>query len=74
MSYIEQPEATAVHPRGSGDRMARLIDRLDPLRDFNFEHFRMRHMVAELLRPGLPPGVDAPDFELPSRPTGRRCG
>ena len=66
MSYIEQPEATAVHPRGSGDRMARLIDRLDPLRDFNFEHFRMRHMVAELLRPGLPPGVDAPDFELPS--------
>mgnify|MGYP001102408892 CR=1 FL=1 len=43
-----------------------LIDHLDPSEDFNFEHFRMRHMVAELLRPGLPPGREAPDFELPS--------
>jgi hypothetical protein len=42
----------------------RLVDRLDPSRDFNFEHFRMRHMLAELLRPGLPPGTEAPDFEL----------
>jgi hypothetical protein len=42
------------------------IDLLDPARDLNFTHFRMRHMVAELLRPGLPPGSEAPDFELPS--------
>jgi AhpC/TSA family len=42
------------------------IDRLDPTDDFNFRHFRMRHMVAELLRPGLAPGAEAPDFELPS--------
>jgi hypothetical protein len=44
----------------------RLVERLDPVEDFNFRHFRMRHMLAELLRPGLPPGCEAPDFELPS--------
>lgn len=43
-----------------------MIDRLDPARDLNFGHFRARHMVAELLRTGLPPGGEAPDFELPS--------
>ena len=45
---------------------ARLVDLLDPIEDFNFRHFRMRHMAAELLRPGLSPGREAPDFELPS--------
>jgi hypothetical protein len=44
----------------------RAIDLLDPPDDVNFRHFRMRHMVAELLRPGLPPGREAPGFELPS--------
>jgi hypothetical protein len=48
------------------DRAERLIDHLDPSEDFNFEHFRMRHMLAELLRPGLRPGREAPDFKLPS--------
>ena len=43
-----------------------LVDVLDPDRDFNFRHFRMRHMLAELLRPGLAPGSEAPDFALPS--------
>jgi AhpC/TSA family len=51
--------------RGAG-RSTRLIDLLDPCEDFNFRHFRMRHMLAELLRPGLPPGRQAPDFELAS--------
>ena len=51
------------YPRG---RSERLIDLLDPVEDFNFRHFRMRHMVAELLRVGLPPGCDAPEFELAS--------
>ncbi len=46
--------------------MTRLIDRLDPSEDFNFKHFRMRHMLAELLRPGLPTGTEAPHCELPS--------
>ena len=45
---------------------ARLIDRLDPIEEFNFRHYRTRHTVAELLRSGLPPGSQAPDFELPS--------
>jgi hypothetical protein len=43
-----------------------LIERLDPIDDFNFQHFQMRHMVAELLRFGLAPGTEAPDFELQS--------
>jgi hypothetical protein len=47
-------------------RSVRLIELLDPIEDFNFRHFRMRHMVAELLRVGLRPGCDAPEFELTS--------
>jgi hypothetical protein len=31
----------------------RLIERFDPLDDFDFRRFRMRHMAAELLRTGL---------------------
>ena len=54
-------------------RSERLIELLDPVEDFNFRHFRMRHMVAELLRVGLPPGCDAPEFELPST-DGSGCG
>ncbi|MGZ8512991.1 MAG: peroxiredoxin family protein [Candidatus Limnocylindria bacterium] len=53
------------------DAQARLIDTLDPREDFNFRHFRMRHMVAELLRPGLAPGAEAPDFELRSTDVSR---
>ena len=45
---------------------SRLIEMCDPIEDFNFRHFRMRHMAAELLRQGLTPGVEAPDFELSS--------
>jgi thiol-disulfide isomerase/thioredoxin len=45
-----------------------LIDRLDPTEDFNFRHFRMRHMIAELLRTkqrrGIGIGQLAPDFAL----------
>lgn len=64
--------AEAAVPLLSGDgeyahgRSDRLIELLDPIEDFNFRHFRMRHMVAELLRVGLPPGCDAPEFELAS--------
>jgi AhpC/TSA family len=42
------------------------IERLAPTDDLNFRHFRIRHMVAELLRTGLAPGSEAPDFELQS--------
>lgn len=69
---LEHPErlaeGTASPPSadcGRG-RRARMIDLLDPKEDFHFRHFRMRHMVAELLRGGLEPGREAPDFELPS--------
>jgi hypothetical protein len=54
----------------AAERSGRLVERLDPLDDFNFRHFRMRHMLAELLRTarsdGVPPGAEAPDFELES--------
>jgi len=56
---------------GADGLRTRTIDLLDPACDLNFRHFRARHMVAELLRTGLPPGGEAPDFELPST-DGRR--
>src|SRR5512144_1226455 len=46
------------------ERAAQLVERLDPVTDLNYRHFRMRHMVAELFRPGLLPGTEAPDFDL----------
>ena len=52
------------------DASRRLVERLDPPYDFNFRHFRMRHMAAELLRTVRPDSVtaedEAPDFELES--------
>lgn len=59
--YASRPSSVT---DGDHRRAAWLIERLDPIEDFNFRHFRMRHMVAEVLRPGLPPGMEAPDFEL----------
>jgi thiol-disulfide isomerase/thioredoxin len=52
--------------RGSRD----LVERFDPPNDFNFKHFRMRHMAAELIRThrhsGVDPGSEAPEFVLQS--------
>jgi hypothetical protein len=52
-----------------------LAEALDPPEDFNFRHFRMRHMAAELLRTarcdGVAPGGDAPDFDLVTADGGR---
>lgn len=54
----------------STDRVRRLVEWLDPPEDFNFRHFRMRHMLAELLRGAADhvaaPGQPAPDFALDS--------
>lgn len=54
---------------------ARLVEWLDPPRDFNFRHFRPRHMAAELLRTaradGVLPGNEAPDFDLETTDGGR---
>ena len=76
---VPSPPVDGGHP----DREpGRLIDRLDPIDDFNFRHFRIRHMVAELLRPGLLPGSrgarlraavhrrDADAAERPARAAG----
>jgi hypothetical protein len=61
--YASPPSALS---DGGPGRATQLIDLLDPIEDFNFRHFRMRHMAAELLRAGLMPGTEAPDFDLPS--------
>jgi AhpC/TSA family len=49
-------------------RIHRLVEWLDPPDDFNFRHFRMRHMLAELLRGAsdhvVTPGEQAPGFLL----------
>ena len=46
----------------------RVVEWLDPPRDFNYRHFRMRHMLAELVRGAadhvIAPGQPAPDFAL----------
>lgn len=51
---------------------ARLSDRTADERralDYNFEHFRTRHLVQDglntLKAAGIPPGAAAPDFVLP---------
>jgi hypothetical protein len=47
-----------------------LVDWLDPPGDYNFEHYRLRHLAAEFVRTwgahGALPGEEAPDFELTS--------
>ena len=48
---------------------------LQPLEEYNYEHFRTKHFVADLARSargeGVPPGEEAPDFELEAT-TGER--
>ncbi len=40
------------------------------LREYNYEHFRPKHLLADIWRSmrsaGLSPGSEAPDFELAS--------
>lgn len=60
------PAELAPRRRVGPARRVRLIERLDPNDDFNFRHFRMRHMAAEVLRTGLPVGSDAPALDLPA--------
>ena len=44
--------------------------REDHLREYNFEHFKTKHFLADLGRTlrsaGIHPGEEAPDFELES--------
>lgn len=64
-SAAESTDAAEPLGHDGPDRAARFVELLDPDADFNFRHFRMRHMLAELLRTGLAPATEAPDFELP---------
>ncbi len=40
------------------------------MEDYNYAHFRTKHFIADLARSvrgeGVPPGNEAPDFELPA--------
>jgi hypothetical protein len=62
------PAAPAVQDGPAQGRIARLVAWLDPPFDYNFRHYRLRHLIAELLRTaqgdGVPPGEEAPDFDL----------
>jgi hypothetical protein len=67
--------APALQDRPPKRSWAGLIESLDPPSDFNFLHFRMRHMAAELIRSlrpeGVLPGQQAPSFELDTTHGGR---
>src|SRR5687767_10523804 len=61
----EEPDAS---PYVDVERKFRhLQDELLPPEEYNFEHFRTRHLVfdarATLEQRGIPPGEPAPDFE-----------
>jgi hypothetical protein len=47
-----------------------------PADDYNFEHFRTRHLLDDLAGTlagrGIRPGAAAPDFELPRASGGRQ--
>jgi hypothetical protein len=49
-----KPQSARLRERRLAARVAelggRLVKRLDPPDDYNFRHFRLRHMAAELLR------------------------
>ena len=67
--FVAPAGAAVPATRADGEshgRVTALVERLDPVDDYNFRHFRMRHMLAELLRTGLAPGSEAPDFALVS--------
>jgi hypothetical protein len=63
---VERPHD--VQPLAPNAGIPDLVERLDPEADFNFRHFRMRHMIAELIRSsrqtGIQPGEQVPDFSL----------
>lgn len=48
---------------------------LQPVEDYNYAHFRTKHFIADLARSvrgeGVPPGNEAPDFELPAANGGQ---
>jgi hypothetical protein len=60
--------STAVSMRG-----AQPVRRLSPA-EYNYEHFRTRHLIEEAQRlracSGIRPGEFAPDFELPRAGSG----
>ncbi len=45
------------------------LDTKEDLADYNFAHFRTKHLLNDFKRTftgrGIPPGEPAPDFELP---------
>ncbi len=55
---------------GSAAAWETLFERDPRAREYNYEHFRTKHFVADLRRlvrgEGVRPGEEAPDFELES--------
>jgi hypothetical protein len=61
-------ESTSPNPTSVGPRSPEGSER--QLQRYNYEHFRLKHLLADLLKTvrgeGIRPGEEAPDFELES--------
>jgi hypothetical protein len=60
-------EAATMTPREHADER-------QPVDEYNFEHFRTRHLLQDVVgtveKRGIQPGDPAPDFELPQADGG----
>lgn len=65
--------STATESESAAEVFARTEETL-PVDEYNFEHFRTRHLLMDLqgtaTTRGIQPGEPAPDFELPSSDGG----
>ncbi len=54
---------------------AAALDHQERLREYNYEHFRTKHFLADVQQTirggGVQPGEEAPDFELDATEGGR---
>ena len=64
-------DLTLLHPNAVPDAAQRFaaLEHREPLADYNFEHFRTKHLLSDaeatVAKRGIAPGQVAPDFELP---------
>jgi hypothetical protein len=72
-SRKEKSMTAAVTGADAAERFAGLSEK-EPLGEYNYEHFRTRHLLQDARRTiqkqGILPGEIAPDFELPRAGSG----
>jgi hypothetical protein len=68
--YLRRGAMEESKQSGSVAEWETLIERDPQAREYNYEHFRTEHFLADLRRlvrgEGVQPGQEAPDFELES--------